>query len=333
VAESGQIQGKDKLTLLLALVPYLMDRDSVSVNEAASHFGVATTQLRDAVQLIAVSGVPGETGAYLANDLFDIDWDALEERDEIVLTRLVAIDDTPRFSAREAAALIAGLQYLSALPENADREVIGSLMGKLARGASTAPSQVAVAGSATDASIALIRDAVANGTSIEFDYLNARGDRERRRVDPLRIESTDQDWYLRGWDHLREAVRTFRLDRMSRLTATDEKISYRPSDVAIPEGFYEGSKDDLLVDVEISESALPLIADYLKSNPRKPVVAGSRKGWVRATMRVAHYHGLKRLATGMSGVLQVAAPLEARAAVADWAAAGIAQYERPESSS
>ena len=35
-------------------------------------------------------------------------------------------------------ALIVGLQYLSALPENGDRDVIGSLMAKLARGASAA---------------------------------------------------------------------------------------------------------------------------------------------------------------------------------------------------
>ena len=139
------MQAQDKLAFLLALVPYLMDRDRVSVTEAARHFGVEKSQLRDAVRLIAVSGVPGETNAYQHGDLFDIAWDDFEENDQIVLTHLVAIDDSPRFSAREAAALIAGLQYLSALPENADRDVIGSLMAKLARGASGAPSQVAVA--------------------------------------------------------------------------------------------------------------------------------------------------------------------------------------------
>ena len=133
------MQAQDKLAFLLALVPYLMDRDRVSVAEAAEHFGVEQEQLRDAVRLIAVSGIPGETNAYQPGDLFDIAWDDFEENDQIVLTHQVAIDDSPRFSAREAAALIAGLQYLSALPENADRDAIGSLMAKLARGASAAP--------------------------------------------------------------------------------------------------------------------------------------------------------------------------------------------------
>ncbi|WP_431277096.1 helix-turn-helix transcriptional regulator [Leifsonia poae] len=316
------MQAQDKLAFLLALVPYLMDRDRVSVAEAASHFGVEKAQLRDAVRLIAVSGIPGETNQYQPGDLFDIAWDDFEENDQIVLTHQVAIDDSPRFSAREAAALIAGLQYLSALPENADRDVIGSLMAKLARGASGAPSQVAVAGSETDETLAIIRDAVAAGTQLEFDYLNSRGERERRRVDPLRIESIDQDWYLRGWCHLRKAIRTFRLDRIDDLSATDDPISYKPGDLTLPETLFEGTPDDLLVQIEVSASAVPLIEDYIPEGaPRREV-----DGFVRTNLRVAHYHGLKRLVAGLSDVLTVLGPPEARRVVADWARAGAERY-------
>src|ERR1700710_3091151 len=138
------LQAQDKLTFLLSLVPFLMDHDRISVGEVATHFGMSPEQIRDAVRLIGVSGIPGETAQYQHEDLFDISWDDFEENDQIVLTHRVAIDDSPRFSAREAAAPIARPQYLSALPENADRDVIGSLMAKLARGATGAPSEVAV---------------------------------------------------------------------------------------------------------------------------------------------------------------------------------------------
>jgi proteasome accessory factor C len=316
------MHAQDKLAFLLALVPYLMDHDRISVGEAAEHFGLTREQIREAVKLIAVSGVPGETSQYQHGDLFDIAWDEFEENDQIVLTNLVAIDDSPRFSAREAAALIAGLQYLSALPENADREVIGSLMARLARGSSGEPSQVAVAGSDADETLALIRKAVASGTQVEFDYLSSRGDHERRRVDPLRIESVDQDWYLRGWCHLREAVRTFRLDRMSSIASTAEPITFRPADVSLPEKLFEGSDDDLTVEIEVPTSALPLVADYIPDGAD----LDDDGGFVRTTVRVAHYHGLKRLVAGLSGVLTVVGPEEARRAVADWAAAGAARY-------
>ena len=316
------MQAQDKLAFLLALVPYLMDRDRVSVAEAAEHFGVEQEQLREAVRLIAVSGIPGETNAYQPGDLFDIAWDDFEENDQIILTHQVAIDDSPRFSAREAAALIAGLQYLTALPENADRDAVGSLMAKLTRGASAAPSQLAVARSETDEALATIRDAVIAGVQVEFDYLSSRGERERRRVDPLRIESVDQDWYLRGWDHLRTAIRTFRLDRIDDLVATDEPITYRPGDVKLPETLFTGTPEDQLVTVEVSASAIPLIEDYIPEG----AVRSERGGVIRTSVRVAHFHGLKRLVAGLSGVLTVLEPPEARQVVAVWAQAGVERY-------
>ncbi len=318
-----QPHARDKLTFLLSLVPYLMDHDRVSVQEAARQFGVSEEHIRDAVRLISVSGIPGDTAAYQHDDLFDIAWDDFEDNDQIVLTNLVAIDDSPRFSGREAAALIAGLQYLSALPENADRSAIAVLMAKLSRGASAAPSPVAVEASETDATLALIREAVAAERQVEFEYLNSRGERERRRVDPLRVESVDADWYLRGWCHLREALRTFRIDRIGDPEITAEPISYRPHDVDIPDALFEGSPEDIEIQLTIAPAALPLVADYLRGTASAPAA----DGLVHATMQVSHFHAVKRLACSHPGLVTVTGPPEARNVVADWAAAGLHRYD------
>lgn len=316
------LQARDKLTFLLTLVPYLMDHDRVSVTEAAQQFGVSEPQIREAVRLIAVSGVPGDTSTYQHDDLFDIAWDDFEDNDQIVLTNLVAIDDSPRFSGREAAALIAGLQYLSALPENADRQALAQLMAKLSRGASTALSAVAIDSGESDASLAVIRDAVAAGRQVKFDYVNSHGVREERTVDPLRIESVDADWYLRGWCHLREAVRTFRLDRIGNLTLTTEDISFRPEDVTLPDALFEGSPDDIDVTLSIGQAALSLVADY------RPEVLGTdpSTGLIRARIRVSSLQVIARLASGMPGLITVLGPPEARDLVAEWAAEGLRQY-------
>jgi proteasome accessory factor C len=318
-----QLSAPDKLTFLLSLVPYLTEHGNVAVSEVAAHFAVSPTQVRDAVRLIALSGIPGESGHYHHGDLFDINWDEFEENDRIVLTHLVAIDDAPRLSAREAAALIAGLQYLSSLPENADKEAIASLMAKLTRGASAAPSQVAVSEADASETITTIQTAVQAGRPVEFDYLNARGEQVHRVVDPLRVESVDNDWYLRGWCHLREAVRTFRLDRMLAVTLTDQPAQTHAGDVRLPERLFEGSDDDLTVVVELPASAVHLVADY------RPVGSepGSERDRVRTTLRVAHFHGLKRLVTGLAGIVTVISPDAARRVVADWAADGAARYD------
>ena len=312
----------DKLAFLLALVPWLMDHDRVSVAEAAAHFGVSQQRIRESVELIAVSGIPGETASYQHNDLFDIAWDRFEDHDEIVLTNLVAIDDSPRFSAREAAALIAGLQYLSSLPENADRVAIDSLMAKLARGASGIPSPVAVGANETDAALATIRRAVTTGVQLQFDYLDSRGVRVRRRADPLRIESVDNDWYLRAWCHLRTAVRTFRLDRISDLVITDAPIVFSAGDISLPDVLFESSPDDLVVTIDVEPSARALITDYIPDGAHIEVIDGRE----RTDIRVSHYHGLKRLITSLPGMVTVVKPPEARRAVREWARAGAERY-------
>jgi len=315
----------DKLTFLLSLIPYLMDHDSVTVTDVAAHFGVSPERVRDAVRLIAVSGIPGETHQYLDGDLFDIHWDDFEEYDRITLTHLVAIDDSPRFSAREAAALIAGLQYLSSLPENADRDAVASLMAKLSRGASAPPTQLAVSSPDSDTAMAVIQAAGRDGVQVEFDYLNARGEHDHRFVDPLRLESVDSDWYLRGWCHLRQAPRTFRLDRMSELGATTQPVGSHGAGLMLPDSLFQASDEDLSVTIELPASALALLADYAPDR-RTTAVTGHR---VQTTLRVAHHHGLKRLVAGLAGIVTVLEPTEARQAVADWAAAGAARYDDP----
>jgi proteasome accessory factor C len=322
-AKLGPLHAQDKLTFLLALVPFLVDRERTSVTEAAEHFGVKPEQIREAVRLIAVSGVPGETRTYQYEDLFDIAWDDFEDNDQIVITNLVAIDEAPRFSAREAAALIAGLQYLSSLPENADRAAVSSLMSKLSRGASAIPSPLAVEAGETNATLSLIRDSVTNGMQIEFDYLDSKGDSVRRRVDPLLVESVDEDWYLRGWCHLREAVRTFRLDRISAPVITTEPISHAAADVTLPETLFEGSADDLIVTVDIAPAAESLLADYIPDGAARE----NHDGRIRTSVRVSHYHGLKRLISSMPGVATVVAPDDARRLVADWAQSAIDRYD------
>ena len=68
---------------------------------------VTTAQMRSMVEKLTVIGLPGDSGFWqMANDLFDIDWDLLDERDLIVITNAVGLERTPRLSAREAAALL-----------------------------------------------------------------------------------------------------------------------------------------------------------------------------------------------------------------------------------
>jgi proteasome accessory factor C len=314
--------GPERTLFMLSVVPYLLERGAVPVDEVAAHFDVTPELVRRTIELLPMTGIPGESKAYLDNDLFEIDYDALEEG-TVILTRNIVIDEAPRFSSREAAALMAGLQYLSALPETSDSDAIPALMAKLARGSSAAPAEVGVEVGAPDATRALIRSSVTSETRLSFDYRNSRGETERREVDPLRLESIDRDWYLRAWDHARGAIRTFRLDRMGSVEASTEPNEHRAEDIALSDSLFQGSADDLEVVIELPIEAVPLLTDFQPEGS----APGSRPGLVRTTLRVAHHHGLKRIVSGYAGIVTVIEPPEARRIVAEWAAAGAEQYE------
>jgi proteasome accessory factor C len=320
----GFHHAQDKLTFLLSLVPYLIQQNQVSVHDAARHFGVSQETIREAVLLIAVSGVPGSDSNYQHGDLFDIDWDAFDEN-EIIITQLVAIDDSPRFSAREASALIAGLQYLQSLPENVDSAAYSSLAAKLARGASEAPSQVIVSPAATNESFARIGDALSRGMQLEFDYRDSRGLTEHRRVDPLRLDSDNDDWYLRAWCHSRRSVRTFRLDRIDGLRVTELAIEHRPADVPLSDSLFDTSGEHTSVVLEFRPEALGLLGEFVPEGTRVTRVGELS----RASVRVAHFHGLTRLVAGLAGVARVVEPPEARNAVRQWALDALRAYAVP----
>lgn len=321
MADQQPLQAQDKLAFLLALVPYLIDRERVSVAEAARHFGVPENRIRRAVELIAVSGIPGETMQYQHGDLFDIAWDDFEQNDMIVLTNLVAIDDAPRLSAREASALIAGLQYLSSLPEAADRDAIHALMAKLSRGAGGVAATVAIGQDVHDAALATIRAAMSAGRGLVFEYAGPRTQGGTRRVDPLRVESIDTDWYLRAWDLDRRALRTFRLDRMSAVVVDERAATHTTDDVDIPDTLFQQAAEDVIVTVELDSSSLPLVADFLADTADAP----DGDGRVRIRLAASSgFDGVVRLVAGLPGRAVVLDPPAARDAVRAFADSALA---------
>lgn len=307
------ITSSDKLALLLGLVPYLIDEVRVSVTEAAAQFDVSPDQMRALVGYLTGTGEPGPDGLYLPQGLFDIDWDDFEQRD-VIRFRQAPLDEKPRLSSREAAALLAGLQALSALPGFSERADLERLTEKLARGASGEVAPMAVQFRTADALRETVAAAVAGSERLRIDYVTTRGDRAEREVDPIRLESVDDVWYLRGWCLSRDAERTFRLDRMASAVAIGPAETHEPSTADAGELFRSDS-DDLFVTVELPAASLPLIADYL--GPEDALEYRADRAIARIPL--AHLGLVGRLATRLAGVGAITEPADARAAAAQWA--------------
>lgn len=311
----------DRAALLLQLVPYLLGRGEVTVAEAAAEFDVTPDQMRAMVQRLTVIGLPGEGGYWqLPNDLFDIDWDLLDRDDVIAMTNTVGLERSPRLTAREAAALLAGLQLVRTLPGVGDNELVAGLLAKLARGASATPAEVIVAPTPVDGVREVVDRALRAQVAVTFTYRAPGAGPTARTVDPIKVHIANGQWYLQGWCHLRRAVRTFHLDRVSDATLTDIPAEHGADPV--PELFAPGG-DDAVARFRYPVAVAPLLGDYLER-----AVVHDEGDTAVATLRLADEQSLKRLAARRGGEVELLEPAGARRAAAAWASAGLAQYRR-----
>ncbi|MBE2278418.1 MAG: YafY family transcriptional regulator [Rhodobacteraceae bacterium] len=68
----------------------------------------------------------------------------------------------------------------------------------------------------------LLREAIRKRRVVALAYADGSGARSERRVRPLAIWSFAEGWMFSGWCELRGDFRTFRFDRIARLSLTDE---------------------------------------------------------------------------------------------------------------
>ncbi|MEV8251259.1 WYL domain-containing protein [Microbacterium sp. NPDC076768] len=322
-ATAKPLLAADRVRLYLTLVPYLLEHGQVSLEEAAAEFGVTPREMRGMVEKLTVIGLPGEAGYWQQpQEMFDINWDLLDLEDVIEITNDVALRRVPRFTAREAAALLAGLQMVAAVPAVSDSGLVAGLITKLSRGAADAPADVVVAPSAVDE----VREAVARGlnegVAISFTYQAPDAAAMTRTVDPMQILITNGQWYLQGWCHLRQAMRTFHLDRVSAPSLTDIPITH--SEDQVPDAF-AGLADESEVTVCVPERLAPLLSGFVPAGAVEAV-----GGLVTTRLHLADPRGIKRLAGRFGGAMEVLEPSVARTAARDWAAAGLALYHRPD---
>jgi len=322
-AQPKPLLAADRVRLYLTLVPYLLEHGQVSLDEAAAEFGVSREEMRSMVEKLTVIGLPGDSGYWQQpQEMFDINWDLLDDEDVIEITNDVALRRVPRFTAREAAALLAGLQMVAAVPAVSDTGLVHGLIAKLSRGAADAPAEVVVAPSAIDEVRTVVARGVQDGVAVSFTYKAPDAEPTTRTVDPVQILITNGQWYLQGWCHLRQAMRTFHLDRVSDPQLTEISITHRGEHV--PEAF-SAAADDGEVTVRLPERLAPLLSAFFSADGVEAL-----NGTVTAQLHLADPRSIKRLAARFGGALEVVEPGIARTATREWAAAGLALYHQPD---
>ncbi|SFQ55641.1 proteasome accessory factor C [Amycolatopsis arida] len=294
----------ERMPRLLALVPYLLARPGIRIDEAARDFGVTPKQLRRDLELLWMCGLPG----YGPGDLIDLSF----EGDTVSVTFDAGMRRPLRLTGGEATALLVALRALAETPGVVDTDAVQRAIAKIEAAAGAAqPSGVVVGNAVRErAETARVREIVQAALrarrALWLRYYTASKDQiTERTVDPMRLLIVQGNGYLEAWCRRAGAVRLFRLDRVDELSVLDEPAvpppDAEPTDVS--EGVYRPPPDQPEAEIVLEPDAR-WVAEYYPCEE----LAELDGGRLRIRMRYGDEGWMVRLLLGLGGGARVERP-------------------------
>jgi len=314
-----------RLGRLLTMVPWLVNRQGIDLERAATELGITVGQLETDLRLLYLCGY-----GQMPDELIDAHW----EGGRVFVTNAETIARPLRLGRDEALTLMVGLRALAAVPGLGERDAIERAMAKLeaATGASAeaaARVEVAIDEGVEAPLLADARRAVQQHRRVHLRYLvPSRDESTERDVDPMRVVNLDSRWYLEGWCHRAQDTRLFRMDRIEALDVLDTDGT-PPPDARLRDldaGTFTPGPDDQLVTLHL-ETGATWVSDYYPVESVDTAPDGSQT----VTLRTADTLWLRRLMWRLGGQGTVVAPAEVAQAVRDGAREALAAYgEQPD---
>ncbi|HEY0448104.1 WYL domain-containing protein [Actinophytocola sp.] len=312
---------QDRLPRLLALVPYLIARPGIPVDEVAADFGVTVKQLRKDLELLWMCGLPG----YGPGDLIDLSF----EGDTISVNFDAGMNRPLRLTGAEATALLVALRTLLETPGVADADAVRRAVAKIEAAAGQAqPAGVAVGlgvreGERTVKSRQIVQSALKARRALHMSYYTASKDQiTERTVDPMRMLIVEGRSYLEAWCRRAEDVRLFRLDRIDEVTELDEPAVPPPyaEQTDTTAGLFREQPDQAVAQLVLEPDAR-WVSEYYPVEK----VTELDGGRLRIRMRYADLSWMARLLLGLGGDVTVEEPAELAVSLRDRARRALAR--------
>jgi proteasome accessory factor C len=314
------VTSAERLRRLLALVPYVVARRSVSLAETAATFGMTERELIDDLNLAWCVELKSPE-PFCPIDLS-------YEDGEITISQAESIARPLRLAADEASALLIALRTLA--EAGGDSDGVASLIAKIedAAGASAAASsQVTIQIDRPNGPgvLADLNAALSAGKRVHLRYyVPSRDEATERDVDPIGIRVTEGRTYLKGWCRRAEEARTFRLDRILDVEVLDvpAEAHEEVEPVDVDAVLFRPSKADVRVEFELAASARWVAEYYLCES-----VTELGEGRLQVVLRTPDTSLFRRLALRLGEEARVVAPAELAEEVRSAAEAALALYD------
>ncbi|MEO7804183.1 MAG: WYL domain-containing protein [Actinomycetota bacterium] len=280
---------------LLLMVPYVIQRPGVSVDEVCKRFEINKATLIKDLDLLMMCGLPG----YSPGDLIE----ASVVRGEVVIRLADYFSRPQRLTPAEALLLYSAAQALAAAGEP-DANLVKAMARLADVLGPEALSRVSVdVGQAKE--VGAISEAIQQGRRLHIRHQSqAREEMTERDVDPWALFLQSGRWYLVGWCHKVTDERIFRLDRIKDVLILDTKADI-PQDIDLSkyEGLYLQATDATEVVLELAPQAKWVLDQY--RTLESEVLPG---GWTRIKLAAGGTAWLERLLLRLGPNARVVTP-------------------------
>jgi proteasome accessory factor C len=306
---------EERLSRLLVMLPWLMERGEVPLADVARRFGLTTAEVAKDLELAAMCGLPP-----FVDEMIDVFID-----DDTVVVGIPRLFTRPlRLTAPEGFALVAAGRAAMQLPGAEADGPLGRGLEKLA--AALGDDAVVVDLPVTPtlaAAIDVVTAAVTTAERLRVQYWTpSRDEVSERTITPRRVFNDRGEWYVAADDGRSGERRTFRIDRFESIENTGDHDDAEPTSAAV------AGVPDWFADAGLRRVTLRLPSTARWVVERYPVddVVARRDGGLDATFPVASERWLERLLVRLGPDAEVVAPVEWRGLAAEVARRVLARY-------
>lgn len=249
----GPRSAAQRIAGLLEMVPWLMERDEVSVSEMARQFGISEDDLIADIEMAAMCGLPPYSP-----------WELTEMwiEDGVIHTGPNKhLERRLRLSKQEAFGLALLARAALEMPNFKARAALKSALNKL-ESVNSASEELVDVDVVDLPFLAEVTEAARQGERIVIRYWKPSDNSETERSVWVRAVFTDiGNWYMTADDETSRDLRHFRIDRIRGLTHTDEFRTPHSGAVDVPSWFAD-SASGTVVTIEADASARWIAETY-----------------------------------------------------------------------
>jgi predicted DNA-binding transcriptional regulator YafY len=220
------------VTRILTVLELLQTHGRIGGPELAARLAVDPRTVRHYVARLQELGIPvvadrGRAGGYRLRPGFKLP--PLMFGDDEALAVTLGLLAVRRFGLLPGGTGVDGaLAKLDRVLPHTLRERLRAADRTLAFAGDPEGARMAAREPVRDRVLLALSDAARDGHTVRARYRSWRGEASERAIDPYGLVFANGRWYLAGHDHLRQAVRVFRVDRVAGVEATRERFEPPP---------------------------------------------------------------------------------------------------------